>query len=229
MTCAHVISFPDTIYSHFTDEKGKFTEYLESISIRESQLIFVAGLPDGGNVEVLAIDKARDLAILGHTYSSFQNVNFPVFPYPKGEAKQLEWGTFVYIFGYPMNYKMVSKAIVSSPDMDGHGSFLIDAVVNRGFSGGIVLGIRNGVPNFELVGIIRAVPEESEYVLQPEKLKNNIQYSPLVPYKGDTYAIEKDDLKYGIAKVIPIEKIEEFINENKEKLSDLGYNSKYFF
>ena len=229
LTCAHVVSFPDTIYSHFTDEKGKFTEYLESISIIDRQMIFVAGLPDGGDVEVLAMDKQHDLAVLGHTYSSFQSLNFPVFPYPKGEAKQLEWGTFVYVFGYPMNYKMVSKAIVSSPNMDGHGSFLIDAVVNKGFSGGIVLGIRDGIPNFEFVGIIRAVPEETEYVLQPERLRNNIQYSPVVPYKGDVFAIQKQELKYGIARVIPIEVIEEFLKANKEKLSDSGYDMKYFF
>ena len=113
--------------------------------------------------------------------------------------------------------------------MDGQGSFLIDAVVNRGFSGGIVLGIRDGIPNFELVGIIRAIPEETEYVLQPERLKNNIQYSPVVPYRGDAYAIQKEDLKYGIAKVIPIEIIEGFLKDNKEKLSDLGYNLEYFF
>ena len=229
LTCAHIISFPDTIYSHFSDESGKFTEYLESISVKDRQMIYVAGLPEGGDVETLAIDKARDLAIVGNTYSSLQNLSFPVFPYPKGKAKQLEWGTFVYVFGYPINYKMVSKAIVSSPNMDNNGSFLIDAVVNRGFSGGIVLGIRDGVPNFEIVGIIRAIPEESGYVLRPEKLRNNIQYSPVVPYKGDAYAIEKEDLKYGIAKVIPIEMIEEFISDNKEKLSKLGYSTGDFF
>ena len=229
LTCAHVINFPDTIFSRFTDDKGKLTEYLESISIRDRRMVFVAGLPDGGGIEPLVIDKERDLAILGHKYSSIQNVNLPIFPYPKGEAKQLEWGSFVYVFGYPMNYKMVSKAIVSSPNMDGQGSFLVDAVVNRGFSGGIVLGIRDGIPNFELVGIIRAIPEETEYVLQPERLKSNIQYSPVVPYRGDAYAIQKEDLKYGIAKVIPIEIIEGFLKDNKEKLSDLGYNLKYFF
>ena len=229
LTCAHVISFPDTIFSHFTDERGRFSEYLESISIRDRRMVFVAGLPDGGGVEPLVIDKERDLAILGHKYSSPQSVNFPVFPYPKGESKQLEWGSFVYVFGYPMNYKMVSKAIVSSPNMDGYGSFLIDAVVNKGFSGGLVLGIRDGIPNFEFVGIIRAIPEETEYVLHPEKLKNNIQYSPVVPYRGDAYAVQKEDLKYGIAKVIPIEMIDEFLNNNKEKLLELGYDVNYFF
>ena len=229
LTCAHVISFPDTIYSHYTDEKGKFTEYLESISIKDRQMIFVAGFPNGGDVELLAMDKYQDLAVLGRNFSSLQSYDFPVFPYPRGEARQLQWGTFVYIFGYPMNYKMVSRAIVSSPNIESNGSFLLDAVVNRGFSGGIVLAIRDGVPNFELVGIIRSVPEDADYILEPEKLKNNMRYNPVVPYRGDMYAIQKEDLKYGIAKVIPVEAIQEFLEENNEKLSDKGYDIQKFF
>ena len=128
-----------------------------------------------------------------------------------------------------MNYKMVSRAIVSSPNIDSNGSFLLDAVVNRGFSGGTVLAIKDGVPNFELVGIIGSVPEDAEYVLEPEKLKYNMQYNPVVPYRGDMYAIQKEDLKYGIAKVIPVEAIQEFLDKNKEKLSDMGYDIKKFF
>jgi S1-C subfamily serine protease len=229
LTCAHVVSFPDTIYSHYTDDKGKFTDYLESLSIKVRQMIFVAGFPDGGEVELLAIDQYRDLAVLGRTFTSLQSYDFPVFPYPKGEAKQLQWGTFVYIFGYPMNYKMVSRAIVSSPNIDNNGSFLLDAVVNRGFSGGIVVAIRDGVPNFEMVGMIRSVPEDAEYVLEPEKLKNEFQYNPVVPYRGDMFAIQKEDLKYGIAKVVPIEAIKEFLHENSRKFSDMGYDNQKFF
>ncbi len=235
LTCAHVISFPDTIFSYFADESGRFTDYLESISIKERQLIFIAGFPsspaDGtdSDVDLLAIDKDKDLAVLGRTFSPKDRINFPVFPYPEGSAKQLEWGSFVYVFGYPMNYKMVSKAIVSSPDLDGQGTFLIDAVVNRGFSGGIVLGIRDGVPNFEFVGIIRSVPEEVEYMLQPEKLRGDIQYSPIVPYRGDIYAVQQEQLKYGITRVIPIEMIKNFLNDKSGQLLKLGFNIKKFF
>jgi hypothetical protein len=128
-----------------------------------------------------------------------------------------------------MNYKMVSKAIVSSPNYDSKGSFLIDAVVNRGFSGGVVLGIRDGIPNFEFVGIIRAVPEEVHYFLRPEKLSNNIQYSPVVPYNGNAYAFEKEELKYGIAKVIPMEMISEFLEKNANLLEEKGYLLRNFF
>ncbi|MGA7837581.1 MAG: serine protease [Ignavibacteriaceae bacterium] len=229
LTCAHVVSFPDTILSYYTDRDGKFTEYLESVSIRENQLIFAAGFPGNGDMDIIARDRVNDIALLGKSFSALDNNNFPVFPYPKGKAKDLEWGTFVYVFGYPMNYKMVSKAIVSSPNYDNKGSFLIDAVVNRGFSGGVVLSIRDGIPNFEFVGIIRAVPEEIHYVLQPEKLQNNIQYSSVVPYNGNAYAVEKEDLKYGIAKVIPMELITEFLEKNASLLEQKGYILKNFF
>lgn len=229
LTCAHVVSFADTILSYYTDQDGRFTEYLESVSIKERQLVFSPGFPGNGDMDILALDRDNDMALLGRTFSSLDNTNFPVFPYPKGKARDLEWGTFVYVFGYPMNFKMVSKAIVSSPDYDNKGSFLIDAVVNRGFSGGVVLGIRDGIPNFEFVGIIRAVPEEVHYYLQPEKLTNNVQYSPVVPYNGNSYAVEREDLKYGIAKVIPIEMISGFLEKNANLLEQKGYLLKNFF
>ncbi|MCK7529466.1 MAG: hypothetical protein MZV64_73895 [Ignavibacteriales bacterium] len=53
---------------------------------------------------------------------------------------------------------MVTKAIVSNPSRDESGSFLVDAVVNNGMSGGLVLAIKDGVPNFEMVGMIQWVP-----------------------------------------------------------------------
>ncbi|HKI78599.1 MAG TPA: serine protease [Ignavibacteriaceae bacterium] len=226
LTCAHVVNFPDTILTFFSDESGKFTKYLESVSIRERQVTFVPELSSGGQVEILALDRERDLAIIGNNFPGLNSIKRTVFPFPKGKAKDLEWGSFVYVFGYPMNYKMVSKAIVSNPNYDEKGGFIIDAVVNKGFSGGVVLAIRDGIPNFELVGIIRAIPEENEYLLEPEKLKNNIYYSPVVPYKGNIYAVQQEQLKYGIAKVIPIEEIMEFINNKEYELKKLGYRIK---
>ena len=50
--------------------------------------------------------------------------------------------------------------------------FLVDAVFNRGYSGGIVLAIRDGVPNFELVGLVKSVPAEYEYVMKPIMTNN---------------------------------------------------------
>lgn len=224
LTCAHIVSYPDTIISYTRDETGKSTNYLESILIKEKQAVYAAGFPEGSELEILAIDRKNDLAVIGRHYSQLINKIFPVFSYPLGKAKDLDWGSFVYSFGYPMNNQMVTKAIVSSPNKDGEGTFLIDAVINKGFSGGIVLAIRDGVPNFELVGIIQWVPGEEENVLVPEKLESDETYNPIVPYNGEEYVKRILSIRYGIASVISIETVKDFITRNKVSL----YNKNYY-
>jgi hypothetical protein len=152
-------------------------------------------------------------------------LKFPVFNYPLGLAKELDWGSFVYVFGFPINYQMVTKAIVSNPNRDEYGSFLVDAVINNGMSGGMVLAIRDGVPNFEMVGIIQWVPEVEENILAPRKLKNNESYNPIIPYEGEEYVKRFSQIRYGIARVISVEAIKNFFQENREIL----YEKKYYF
>jgi Trypsin-like peptidase domain len=227
LTAAHVVDFPDTILTYFSDENGIFTDKVESISIKKSQKTYIAGFPNGSDVNILLMDKDIDVALLGNKYDPSFTITLNVFNYPNGFAKQLEWGSFVYFFGFPLNYKMISKAIVSSPSFDKNGGFLIDGVVNRGYSGGIVLAVRDGVPNFELVGIVQWMPEESVSVLTPLKSLN--EYNELVPYNSDIYVDQLKLYKYGITKVIPIEVIKNYIVKNKKYLMDKGYYLKNFF
>lgn len=223
LTCAHTVAFPDTIVAYQLDENGKATNYVESISIKENQVIYVAGFPEGSQVEVLVKDDKKDVAILWRKYNSLIKFNFPVFSYPTGKAKELEWGTFVYLFGYPISYKIITKAIVSSPDRDENGAFLLDAVINPGFSGGPVLAIRDGVPNFEFIGIVQWVPEEEENLIYPEDLRNKTNYNPVIPYKGELFVRKHTSIRYGIVKVIPIDVIMTFLNDNKSYLNDRGF------
>ena len=184
LTCAHTIHYPDTIVSYFTDDEGNKTNFVDAILIKESQSVYVAGFPGNSQVEILAMDTELDLAIIGRNYSSFSDAIFPVFNYPLGKAKELEWGTFVYVFGYPLSYLMITSAIVSTPNKDESGSFVLDAVVNRGSSGALVLAIKDGVPNFELVGIVQWVPEEESNILIPKILKNNEAYQSYSSLQG---------------------------------------------
>ena len=161
--------------------------------------------------------------MIGKDYKILSDLRFPVFTYPLGKAKELDWGSFVYLFGYPINYQMVTKAIDSNPNRDEFGSFLVDAVVNNGMSGGIVLAIRDGVPNFEMVGMIQWVPEEEENILVPKKLTNNEKYNPIVPYEGEEYVKRFSSIRYGIARVISVEAIIEFIKKNRESLNEKKY------
>jgi S1-C subfamily serine protease len=225
LTCAHVVEDPDTIISYFANDEGQLTENIEAIFIKERQSIYAVGFPEGSEFEILAVDDKTDLAVIGRDYKSLSNIKFPVFNYPLGIAKELDWGSFVYVFGYPINHQMVTKAIVSNPNRDEFGSFLIDAVINNGMSGGAVLAIRDGVPNFEIVGIIQWVPEAEENVLAPKKLKNNENYNPIIPYEGEEYVKRFSSIRYGIARVISVETIRDFFKEKKEIL----YEKKYYF
>ena len=224
LTCAHVVEFSDTIISYFPDSEGKLTTKLQAIFIKERQVIYTAGFPEGSEFELIVSDKKSDLALIGKDYKILSDLKFPVFNYPLGKAKELDWGSFVYLFGYPINYQMVTKAIVSNPNRDEFGSFLVDAVVNNGMSGGIVLAIKDGVPNFEMVGMIQWVPEEEENILIPKKLNNNERYNPIVPYKGEEYVKRFSSIRYGIARVISVEAIKAFFINNKEML----YEKKYY-
>lgn len=223
LTCAHTITFPDTIIAYRGDKDGNKTEFIESISIKEKQVIYVAGFPEGSSVEVLAKDDILDIAIIGRKYTGLTIKMFSKFNYPIGKAKEVDWGTFVYLVGYPLNYKMITKAIVSSPRKDENGAFLVDAVVNPGFSGGLVLAIRDGVPNFELIGMVQWVPEEYENLVYPENTNSKTVFNPVVPYTGDLFVRKHTSIRYGIVKVIPVESISNFIIENKEKLDKQGF------
>ncbi len=223
LTCAHIIDFPDTIITYFSNAKGILTDKVQSIGFKEKETIYIAGFPGDSQVKDIITDKNTDLALLGNNYGPANRTYFSVFNFPFGDSKQLDWGDFVYLFGYPMNYKMVTKAIVSSPDYDNNGSFLIDAVVNRGYSGGVVLALRGGVPNFELVGIVQWITDENQNILEPEPLEGALKYDPTAPYKGNMFVKQLQLLRYGIARVIPVETIKSFLKDNAEFLNRNGY------
>ena len=228
LTCAHVVNYPDTIVSFVTDADGNPEEYIETILIKSKQSVYVAGFPEGSNLEILAIDEKNDIALIGRNYHNLTNYIFPVLNYPIGESKELEWGSFVYIFSYPMNFQMITKALVSSPNLDDKGSFIVDAVINKGSSGGIVLAIKDGVPNFELVGIIQWAPGDANNIIAPEKRKGSEAYNSILPYEGKLFVKRNLDIKYGIAKVISVNAITDFIEQNGIALKKQGFYLEKF-
>lgn len=131
--------------------------------------------------------------------------------------------------GYPMGHKMITKGIVSSPNRDKKGTFLTDAPFNRGFSGGAVLAIRDGVPNFELVGLAKSVSATSNFVLTPSKDFDQSLYDPGNPYDGEIFVDMKTDIRYGITTVISTEMIKEFFEKNDAIFRNKGYNFSSLF
>ncbi len=228
LTVAHIVSFPDTIISRFINPDGSISQFVQSVSIKTRQTNYVPDFPDNGEVDIILMDKSKDIALLGRHFIYDRTISMPVFKYPWGKSSELEWGSFVYVFGFPMNFKMISKAIVSSPGKENH-TFLIDAVFNRGYSGGIVLGIRDGVPNFELVGLVHSVPAEYQDTMRPLAKEQDLDFNPMLPFKGDVYVDREQVLRTGITKVIGIEIVKDFILAHKNELIEKGYILKDLF
>lgn len=223
LTCAHVVAFPDTIVAYHRDTDGRPTPFVKSISFRSRQVNYVAVLPEGGEVQILAMDRTADVAVLGREFSVEPKFPIRVFRYPIGAARDLEWGSFVYLFGFPSGHKMVTKGIVSSPRKGPSGSFLVDAVFARGFSGGIALAIRDGVPNFEIVGMVRAVSAHSSFNLIPRPEHEVADYDPTVPYTGDIFVEKRTEIEFGIVQAIPVEVITSFLEREEPNLKRSGF------
>jgi S1-C subfamily serine protease len=153
----------------------------------------------------------------------------PVFNFGMGNSDELTWGTFVYIIGYPRGEKMVTSAIVSQPTREKKSTFVIDAVFNRGFSGGIVLALRDGVPNFEFVGMAKSVPAETKYYLAPDKSYKLLESSLEEVYTGKSRIETHENIYYGITYAVTINKIAEFIDKNSVLLEQQGFKTDRFF
>ncbi|GBD89396.1 hypothetical protein BMS3Abin04_00101 [bacterium BMS3Abin04] len=229
LTCAHILDFPDTSISYFSDILGFETNIISGVSIKSKQVNYLPELDSQPEFDTLVTDKKLDLALLGKDLDLSEAIRLKPFQYPLGKSDNLRWGSFVYLFGYPLNNKMITKGIVSLPKKSDNVSFWVDANINKGFSGGLVLAIKDGIPNFELVGIVKSAPGKTDYYLKPETAEQFPLVNNKIPYTGNIYIDENLSIRYGITKVISIESILKFLKKNKLKLKDMGYIFNYFF
>ncbi|MGD9899926.1 MAG: serine protease [Calditrichaceae bacterium] len=230
LTCAHVVNFPDTVFSYFKDKFGKDTPYIRNVSIKERQSNHIHDVPAYKNFEIIAIDPEEDIALIGFDLEYDRPAELiPVLSYPTGRAEELDWGTRVYLIGYPRGKKIVSNNMVSSPNRDKKHGFIIDSVSPRGISGGLIFAVRDGVPNFEVVGIASAVAAESMYYLSPDKNFEMSDYDALHSYDGDPFVQTYDSVFYGITYALSIESVIKFIKENESLIKSKGYNPAHFF
>jgi len=223
LTSAHVINYPDTIVGYYEGTKKNKKKYVQTFSIKTRQLNYVRDLPISKNLEILAIDNDQDIAILGQDVDPERRREVHVLGYPVGNSDELEWGSFVYIMGYPSGYQMITRGIVSTPGGKQKKSFLIDALFNKGISGGIVLAIKDGVPNFELVGMAKSVSASYENILVPYEENHARTYNPNVPYDDQVFVRVKKEINYGITYSVASNAIVKFIKKNEVDLAEKGY------
>lgn len=229
MTCAHVVDFPDTVATYYEEPDAGGHLLLQNIAIKRQQKNSITDMRQGEDFEILAIDHELDVAVLGKTFLYTTPDVPPVFRYPAGRAAELKWGTFVYLIGFPSGKKMLTSGIISSPDRNKEHGFLVDALFNRGFSGGIVLALRDGIPNFELVGLVNAVVADEEQVLVPARSEKNQPSRFAEPYRNDIYVGHRKIINYGITFGISMEAILDFIQRNRASIENAGFRIDTFF
>ena len=221
LTAAHIVSYPDTIITYHI-KNGKPTDYIESIMIKKRQNLY-SNLPEGGRLRLIVSDSKSDIAIVGNKFSNVDPIRFPIFNFKLGDVRDLDWGDFVYVFGYPMHNKLVTRGIVSMPNKDDLDNFMVDALINRGSSGGLVLAIRGDAPNFELVGIVSSVPAEKKFVLSPANTTRDINLLPGTIYNGEMKVEKLDGIRYGIGRIVSSEAIRKFLDKYEGELQNKGY------
>ncbi len=220
ITCAHVLDFPDTVVTYYQTTDGKPTKYVASVTIKSRQANNVIELPDIDNFEIIAMDTDTDLAFIGKDLEISSSFPIRVFRHKVGAAEELQWGTHAYLIGYPRGKKMLSSCIVSKP---GDKTFLIDAALPRGISGGLILATRDGAPNFEFVGMANAISAEKKLYLAPKKMEEQSEYDVQSAYNDDAYIRLHEEIYYGVTHAISIEVIMEFLEKNKDALKKKGY------
>jgi hypothetical protein len=221
LTCAHVFNRPDTMFSYYLTENNQKSDFIQSVSFKQKQSNYIPGLRNAGEMNILLMDKDNDIAIMGFHIDGNEPIGIHKIPYPFGSAKNLEWGSFVYMIGYPKGVELITKGIVSSPNRDDNGAFLLDALFNRGFSGGIILAIKDGAPNFEIVGIANSAYSDDENILVPAV---DWRYDESIPYQGDIYVRFKHNINYGLSQAVPSESILRLIRLNRDELEKKGYD-----
>ncbi len=223
LTCAHVIDFPDTIITRYDNGAGP----IQVLSVKVRQQNYIKDMSDGENVEVVVVDKEHDLALLKKKLGDI-SLRPQVLNYPIGNTRDLEWGSIVYIMGYPQGQQMVTRALVSNPGEVSKDRFLTDAVYNKGISGSPVFAIRDGVPNLEWVGVATSSSAQQIYYTKPGKIAPEF-INPEEPYTGELFVDRVKTINYGITFNTTIESVQKLIRDNEKLLEKKGFFTDQFF
>ncbi|MEA3500046.1 MAG: hypothetical protein U9R41_03380 [Candidatus Marinimicrobia bacterium] len=221
LTCAHIIDFPDTLYSY---HKINDLKYIESVAIKQRQQNYINELIDGNKMEILVSDKEQDIAILiKDTYNNWEYSGLNQLFCDDG---QIDIGTKIYIFGYPKGIQMVTTGNVGNIK---ENNYIVDSQFNRGQSGGMVFVTKSDAPNFELLGMAKSSAADFHLLLTPQDDYLSEKYNLSIPYDNNIYLKKYAFINYGLTNVIPINIINKFLKKNKKVLENNGYLLEDFF
>ena len=223
LTNAHLVTAPDTIRYFMRDARGLKTNVLERVSIKISTALHVVNR-DGESIhsKILRLDPKADLALLKLNIPNLMKKPLPFF-LRLGKTSDLQWGNFVYIVGHPKNKMRLTAGTVSLDEDEDR--FFVDAPIRAGYSGGPVVAVRDGLPNFELVGLCRGATTETFRLLVPNrKLNEGAVLSP--DLLGQISVEEREVVEPGLGFVVGTEAVKRFLLDSRDPLRKIGVNVK---
>ncbi|HRW96408.1 MAG TPA: serine protease [Bacteroidales bacterium] len=227
LTCAHIVSNPDTIVSFFSSGSGQ--SIIESVAVKKTQMNYLRANDHKNNLlRILVTDNKNDLAFMCSNTPD-DVCEMPVFNQVTGDANDLEWGTPVYLFGYPGGYQMFTTAVVGNPNPTTSGDFIVDATFNPGGSGSVVLVANTVTHDIDFVGIVRSASGTFSNIVKPEKESHQEVYNPNLPYTGELYVKRVRNLNYGVTFVTSVNSIRDFYFHHRQLITSEGYNLDNFF
>lgn len=221
LTCHHVFDFEDTLKTYYLDQNKKPTKYLQNLSVKYGQVIYVTHR--NGSIsqgKLIARDEKNDIAVI-ETEAIENSLSELPFQGVFSKESKVKLGQEVYLLGFPKGYFMVTKGLASPSKYK--DKFIIDASFNRGFSGGIAITFDNQTGDYRYIGMANSTAYDSQIALAPSDAIQNIEAYKSVPYEEDMYIKELKMINYGITFVMNCEIINDFLNQEEEKLRQFGY------
>ncbi|MEX0646361.1 MAG: serine protease [Balneolaceae bacterium] len=233
LTNAHTITFPDTLVTYRRGDDIPRETYVAYVTVKKRQTNIALVEPSLVFFNILDSNERADLALIDFNLRNVDDNNIRPVDISLGNSKNLQTGTVVYVLGFPKGFPMVTQGIVSDPNRRRDGSFLTDALFNRGVSGGLIIASKDNFRSFDWVGIANAGVATQEYFLIPDAdfldTRETVQ-----AYQGPLRAEQKARMDYGITYAIPTEVIAEFLNRNNSRFrllnreDNAGYGNNEF-
>lgn len=223
ITCEHIVAFPDTVISYYEGDDIPPQTFIKSISLKKSQSNLVFLGTKLKSYDIISTDRRLDLALLNVDYGRDHDLEQHSLTTKFGDSSNLQLGSFLYILGFPKGYAMVTRGLASSAESWNDRFFTTDASFNPGISGGLILATNDNFSTFQWVGMASSATATREEVLIPRPQMEESSRAPR-PYKDSIYVAEKTRINYGITQAIPINRIKDFLSDNKRAISQAGFS-----
>lgn len=225
LTCAHLVSFPDTIYNFSNRANAWGSRYLLGFSVKTGEVIQASCGSGSIQAGILVLDDQRDLALL-QLASEYEDQLPKAAGVQLADLQKLNIGDRLFIGGFPSGQFMMTTGILSLP-AGNTGLLLTDAPFSEGYSGAPAMVYDRQDQTFLLAGIGRSVAARTSYCLKPEKEIYEAEYNSTLPYEGPVFVETERKPASGVTFITSSARIGDFLRENREVLRKAGWSGLF--